>query len=229
MFRMSPKKLLGCYVTLAGLTLALATCRWGNINQALIDAAKEADGGEVRDLVEDGADPNFRDEEGATALMLSIVSGTEEGVRALLEGGADPDLTLENGSTAVHMATATGQTALLRIILEHGGDPNTRDEAGITPLMMATLWSRADTVTALAEAGAELNTRSDEDKTALMIAVTEKRPEIVRALLDAGANPRLGRRGVTTLMMAQQEGTGDIELMIQDAMGLNQRSRRRRF
>ena len=76
-------------------------------NQALVEAARAADGDETRDLVEDGADPDFRDEEGSTALMLSIVSGTEEGVRALLEGGADPDLTLDNGSTAVHMATAT--------------------------------------------------------------------------------------------------------------------------
>ena len=198
-------------------------------NQALVEAARAADGDETRDLVEDGADPDFRDEEGSTALMLSIVSGTEEGVRALLEGGADPDLTLDNGSTAVHMATATGQTTLLRILLEHEADPNIKDEAGITPLMMAASWSRADTVTALAEAGAGLDTRNEDDRTALMIAVTEKRPEIVRALLDAGANPRLGRRGITPLMMAEQEGTGDIELMIRDAMGLNERSRRRRF
>ncbi len=226
---MSHKRSLGWCAILAGLTLLLSTCRWGDPNQALIEAANEADGAEIRDLVEDGADPNFRDEEGATALMLSIVSGTEEGVRALLEGGADPNLTLENGSTAVHMATATGQTALLRIILEHGGDPNIEAETGMTPVMMASMWSRADTVTALAEAGADLDTRNDEDQTALMIAVTEKRAEIVRALLDSGANPRLARRGITPLMMAQQESTGDIELMIRDAMGLNQRSQRRRF
>ena len=97
----------------------------------------------------------------------------------------------------------------------------------MTPLMMAASWSRADTVTALAEAGADLDTRNEDDRTALMIAVTEKRAEIVRALLDAGANPRLGRRGVTTLTMAQQEGTGEIELMLEEGMGMNDRSRRR--
>ena len=222
-------------VGLAALTaltiaiLGLSTCSWLDPDQTLLDAANAADGDEIRDLVEGGANPNVRNDEGSTPLMLSIVSGTEEGVRALLEGGADPNLTLDNGSTAVHMATATGQTVLLRITLEHGGDPNVKDEEGMTPLMMASMWSRADTVTALAEAGADLDTRNEDDRTALMIAVTEKRPEIVRALLDAGANPRLGRRGVTTLTMAQQEGTGDIELMLREAMGLNERNSRRRF
>ena len=206
----------------------LAACQ-GSLNQALLEAVNEADGEEVRDLVEDGADPNFRDDKGSTVLMLAVVSGTEEGMRVLLEGGADPNLTVENGSTAVHMAAATGQTALLRILLEHGGDPNVEAEASTTPLMMASLWSRADTVTALAEAGADLDARNDEDRTALMIAVTEKRPEIVRALLDAGASPTAARRGITPLMMARQEGTTEIELMLRDAMGLTERSQRRRF
>ena len=180
-----------CLVSL----LCLAACR-GDINQALLEAVHQADGEEVRDLVEDGADPN---------------------------------LTVENGSTAVHMAAATGQTGLLRILLEHGGDPNVEAEANTTPLMMAALWSRGDTVTALAEAGADVDARNEEDRTALMIAVTEKRPEIVRALLDAGASPTAARRGITPLMMARQEGTTEIELMLRDAMGLTERSQRRRF
>jgi len=166
------------------------------------------------------------DPEGALLDAAKAADGEE--IRDLVEGGTDPNVTLENGSTAVHMATATGQTALLRLVLEHGGDPNLKDESGLTALMMAAMWSRADTVTALAAAGAELDERNDDDRTALMIAVTEKRPELVRALLDAGANPRLSRRGVTTLAMAQREGTGDIELMLEQAMGMN-RSRRRRF
>ena len=56
-------------------------------------------------LLEGGANPDYQDSKGRTALMFSVLVSSEM-VRILLEGGADPNIRDMNGRTALSMAVA---------------------------------------------------------------------------------------------------------------------------
>ncbi len=211
---------------LAGLIAVLAACQ-GDPNEALIEAAKQGDADEIPDLLEAGVDPNLRDEDGSSVLMLAVVSGKEAAVRGLLEGGADPQAMIENGSTALHVAAGTGDAAVVRTLIERGADVNSKTNSRTTSLMMAALWGHLDALQVLLEAGAHKNLKNEDESSALMLATVERRPDIVRALLDAGANPRIERRGLTPLMIARREGYTEIEIMLSDALGLSIKRRRK--
>ena len=66
-------------------------------------------------LLANGANPDFRDSKGRTALMYSVLVSSEM-VRILLEGGADPNLRDMNGRTALGMAVAGHDMSLERFI-----------------------------------------------------------------------------------------------------------------
>ena len=51
-------------------------------------------------LLENGADPDARDREGHTPLMMAAIYGCNQTVQALLEGGASPTIKTPAGNTA---------------------------------------------------------------------------------------------------------------------------------
>ncbi|KAJ0424983.1 ankyrin repeat-containing domain protein [Aspergillus carlsbadensis] len=92
----------------------------------------------VRILLEAGADVDFRDCEGRTALALVI--GHARGiylvarpakilamVSLLLEYGADVDARDKDGKTPLMRAVAKGNEAVVRMLLERGADVRVRD------------------------------------------------------------------------------------------------------
>jgi ankyrin repeat protein len=65
-------------------------------------------------LLERGADPNARQQEGWTALHGAAHNGDAETVEALLLHGADPALRHEGGKRAADLAGEAGHDALAR-------------------------------------------------------------------------------------------------------------------
>ncbi len=72
-----------------------------SLGELLIQASTEGDTAEVRTLLEEGANVNFRDVLGWTSLMLAVAAGHILTVGVLVEAGADLS------------ASAQGQTALM--------------------------------------------------------------------------------------------------------------------
>ena len=50
---------------------------------------------ELRRLLEDGLDPNIRNQYGESALMIASIKGSEDTVRLLLEYNANPNIVNE--------------------------------------------------------------------------------------------------------------------------------------
>lgn len=73
-------------------------------------------------LLDRGADPNARDLEGRSLLMLAASSDRlpVESVHALLEKGADVNMTSPKGETALALATLRGQTPVLEALMKAG-------------------------------------------------------------------------------------------------------------
>ncbi len=92
-----------------------------------IDLIREAATGpieRVKELLDQGADPNFRDERtrGSTALMRAASWGRADVVTALLDGGADPNIVSENGNTALQSALEGDKPDITKILLSAGAN-----------------------------------------------------------------------------------------------------------
>ena len=74
------------------------------INEALHKAARHGETKEVEQLLDKGADVDYRDEEGRTALMKAVNYPSLETVWLLLEYGADINLDDKYGHTALRIA-----------------------------------------------------------------------------------------------------------------------------
>ena len=87
----------------------------------------------VQALLDAGADPDARDEDGDTPLHMAATS-TPEAVQALLDAGANPNARDEDGRTPLHSAGLFSRNPeVVQALLDAGADPKARSEAGLTP------------------------------------------------------------------------------------------------
>ena len=135
--------------------------------------------------LERGADPNIRDEDGNTALMIALLHGSNiEVVRFLLDSGVDPNIRDNNGKTPLTIAILyRGNIEIVRLLLERGADPNNRYNDGRTELMVAVNRGvNIKMIRLLLDNGANVNFRDNNGETALMIALRNKYRDIVKLL-----------------------------------------------
>ena len=92
----------------------------------------------VRMLVEAGADPNARDENGWTPLHAAAGLNPEPSVVAVIailaEAGADPNARTEDDFTPLHAAAGLNpEPSAIKALIEAGADPAARDRWGKMP------------------------------------------------------------------------------------------------
>ncbi len=155
----------------------------------LIDAVRNDDRAAVERLLRQGASPNERESDGATALAWAAVRSNAEITAMLLKAGADPNLTNELGLGPLMLAIDNGSAEIVSQLLAQRADPSVARENGETPLMTAARLRRLDIMKLLLARGAAVNARDKKfGQTALMWAAGQ--PDAVRLLLEYGADSR---------------------------------------
>jgi Ankyrin repeats (3 copies) len=78
--------------------------------------------------------PDYRDEEGLTALMRAADRGAADALQLLLAAGAEVAATDADGQSALHYATLCGHAGIAAMLVRGGADVNLPDSDGLTPL-----------------------------------------------------------------------------------------------
>ncbi len=154
----------------------------------LVDAARNADAGAVRALIQKGANVNAAEGDGTTALHWAAHRDDLATVDLLIRSGARVNAANDLGATPLWAACLNGNPAIVRRLLQAGANPNAALLLGETPLMVAARSGNADVVEQLTAKGATVNTRAARGQTALMWAVSQRHPDVVKVLLAHGAD-----------------------------------------
>ena len=95
----------------------------------LFDAITRGNDELVRQLLEQGSDPDKR-QDTATALTIAAIWGQPQVATVLLEAGADVNAQNEDGGTALHGAVFFGRVDVVRVLLDYQVDVTIRNNKG---------------------------------------------------------------------------------------------------
>ncbi len=99
----------------------------------LFELARGLDPAALEETVAELEDPNIRDAEGRTLLMVATAEGSLAGVRVLVEAGINLDAATASGETALMFAAGSADTATIPLLLLNAGaDPTLEDVQGRT-------------------------------------------------------------------------------------------------
>lgn len=102
-------------------------------------------------LHEAGADVNFQDDDGESALMNAIWKKSTGSARRLIELGADVNAANKSsGDTPLHFAVSISHHEIIPFLLEHDADYSTTTKRNATMAHMAAQFAEPETIKALA-------------------------------------------------------------------------------
>ncbi|MEO0787032.1 MAG: ankyrin repeat domain-containing protein [Bacteroidota bacterium] len=204
-----------------------------NLNQAagpeenyftpLMAAASEDQVGMLEALLERGADVNYVNGQGWTALIEAADEGSYRSAQLLLAAGADPNLKGRNTyRSAISMAASEGFPEIMELLLGAGADI----DYGF-PLHEAAEEGQLEIVRLLVEKGVNVNELDDRRRTPLARAASEDNPSVVRYLIGQGAEPELGT--YLPLHLAAEDGkVAAIRALLEAGANVNARDGHRR-
>ncbi|NXG58338.1 RN5A ribonuclease, partial [Hemiprocne comata] len=156
----------------------------------------------VQELLEKGADVNFKANFGWTPLQSAVQANNVNLVQLLLDKGACPHARKDNGGTAFTEAAMVGNVDILKLLLHYGLDINDHDDNGFTAFMEAAWYGKEEALKFLYSEGADVNLRREVSaekaklhkggETALMDACKKGHFSVVKILVqEMGADVNL--------------------------------------
>ena len=174
----------GCAVA-----LALYLSAFGAANSPVADAAMKGDKAAVRSLLDQKADVNAPQADGATAIQWAAYRNDLELADVLINAGANVKTPNREGATPLYLASINGSPAMIDKLLKAGADPNEREPQGETPLMLASRTGNLEAIKVLIDHKADVNAKEKlRGTTALMWAAEQAHPAAVKLLIEHGAD-----------------------------------------
>jgi|LSQX01.2.fsa_nt_gb ankyrin repeat protein len=192
----------------------------------LIKAAREGDMDRVVSFLKSGADVNFRDEDGETALIAAAYKGHAVIAGILINAGAAIDIQDKSdpgpGYTALMWASHEGYDVIVGLLLETKADPDLQTDRGYTALMLAAQQGHYKTVLQLLNHDANVFVVNNDGETAMTLARKRKKGEIVDLLkpLYSQSGRSKNATGDTLLMHAAYNNIASLAKELLDS-GVN--------
>jgi uncharacterized protein len=153
------------------------------------DAVMGGDKAAVRKLLDQHADVNVPQADGATALHWAVFRSDKEMVDLLIRAGANAGAANREGATPLWLASVNGDAAIIEALIKGGADPNEKLPLGRTPLMEASRTGNVDAMKVLLDHGAQVNAKETlRGTTPLMWAADEGHAGAIKLLIERGAD-----------------------------------------
>lgn len=162
--------------------------------QRLLRAAADEEPDLIRELIEEGADPNFitpLSRLRATPLIIAAFNGNPLSVRVLIELGADPTISMPDTETnPLRWAVVKSFPEVVIALVEGGLDVDEKFGTNQTQLHEAASDGNLEMVEVLAELGANVDEKSSVDgDTPLILAALRGHKDVLEFLIENGADP----------------------------------------
>jgi ankyrin repeat protein len=143
----------------------------------------------VKSLIQQRADVNAPQADGATAIQWAAYKSDLEMADALIAAGADVKKASREGATPLYLAGIYGSAPMIEKLIKAGADPNERGPKGETPLMLASRNGNVDAIKVLLDHKADINAKDlQRGTTPLMWAAEQSHPAAMKFLIDHGAD-----------------------------------------
>ena len=182
------KRIVAIGVVGLGLLL-LSIVGLGAGRSEVADALMRGDKAAARKLIEQRADVNAPQADGATALHWAVFQSDKEMVDLLLRAKANPSASNREGATPLWLASINGDAPIITALLDAGANTNEPLPLGRTPLMAAARTGNVDAMKVLVDHGANVNAKETlRGTTPLMWAADEGHAPAIQYLIQHGAD-----------------------------------------
>ncbi len=184
-------------------------------------AVKSDDAGTVRELLRRGFDPNTRDPQSQTGLLLALREPSPKVAQALIEAPqTDVEARNAQDESPLMMAALKGQQEFVNTLIARDADIN---KPGWAPLHYAATGGQVTIMRVLLEKHAFIDAQSPNGTTPLMMASMYGTTEAVKLLLDEGADPLMKtEQGMTAADFARRGNRPDAVELVTRAISAKQ-------
>jgi ankyrin repeat protein len=180
-------------------------------------AVRNDNAGEIRSLLKRGFDPNTRDAQGQTGLLIALREPSPKVIQALLDSPqTNVELRNARDESPLMLAALKGQQELVVQLIARDADIN---KPGWAPLHYAATNGHLAIMKLLLENYAFIDAQSPNGTTPLMMAAMYGSTEAVKLLLDEGADPLMkNEQGMTAADFAQRANRSDAARLLAAAI-----------
>lgn len=201
----------------------------------LIVAAIDGDVAVIQELIQDGADVNFQNENGWTATIAAIENAHYEALLKLIELEADLNIQEGDGWTGLMFAAFHGDIDMVEAILSNNGSPLIANNQGAYAhtiarnqnhiqvyetlidysLQQAMLVENIGLVVEFIQEGAPIDFQNEAGWTPLILAVALNAYDEANTLIELGASIHLAENdGWTPLIFAANNGFKELTSLL---------------
>lgn len=176
------------------------------MNTLLVQYSVEGKIDKVKELLQQGADPNIPGLIGETPLITASMNGHLDVVKLLFEW--DPNI--KNKERALVQASMSGHKNVVEFLLDRGANINYKSKFDENPLIYASALGRLDVVKLLLGRGADPNVTNRGNINALYYSCTGKYLHVAKLLLEHGCNPCVRVEDAPLILVPLQMGNMEM-------------------
>ena len=133
----------------------------------------------VSDLITLGANLDWQDNDGITALYMCAIINRPEILRMLIDAGADVNIQNNNGWTALHWCAVNNHSRIARMLIDATADLNIQNNNGRTALHLCVRWNHLEIAKMLIDAGADKTIPNNDGKRPYELAESKELKELL--------------------------------------------------